>query len=57
MNRTISFDVIFISEDEKSSNLVSEVDEEEFHFEVMKKPLIGAGGDEGQMKDKFKGNL
>ena len=35
---------------------MSEVDEEEFHFEVMKKPLIGAGGDEGQMKDKIKGN-
>ena len=50
------FDVIFISDDEKSSNLVSKVDEEEFHYEVMKKPMIGAGGDVGQMKDKIKGN-
>ena len=52
----IRFDVIFISDDEKSSNLVSKVDEEEFHYEVMKKPMIGAGGDVGQMKDKIKGN-
>ena len=50
------FDVIFISDDEKSSNLVPKVDEEEFHYEVMKKPMIGAGGDVGQIKDKIKGN-
>merc|ERR1711881_69963 len=32
----------------------SKVEEEEFHYELIKKPMIGAGGDVGQMKDKIK---
>ena len=34
----------------------SKVEEEEFHVEVIKKPLIGSSEDEGQMKEKIEGN-
>ena len=34
----------------------SKVEEEEFHVEVVKKPLIGSSEDEGQMKRKIEGN-
>ena len=56
MSRNLNFFVDF-TDDEKSSNQVSEVDKEEFHYEVIKKPMIGASGDVGQMKDKIKGKF
>ena len=34
----------------------SKVEEEEFHVEIVKKPLIGSSEDEGQMKEKIEGN-
>ena len=33
----------------------TEVEEEEFHVEVVKKPIIGSAEDERQMKDKIEG--
>ena len=56
MSGNLNFFVDF-TDDEKSSNQVSEVDEEEFHYEVIKKPMIGAGVHVGQMKDKIKGKF
>ena len=57
---TVSLDDSLVTDDYvigEDQEAPSGTNGEEFHVEVVKKPMIGSGEDEGQMKDKIEGKI